>query len=314
MDISITVFLWSKRLGGFDLSKQQSEKQAKISKIGFDNLLEDIFGLNIRAMKTISVLFRKPFDYFKAARTPEWEDKYTPSFRVWFGILALLVALNFIYNNDKSVMTEAYEGMMEQLAIQIEQTHNAANERAGKPPDIVEIDTKSAARDMGKWAMVYYPFAYIPFMALAGIFIRFWGQHLSYVTRLRYLFAVVIPGTTFMFLSTFLVLVISAAHFAWLTAVMFFVIVTLDFITSFRGPFKEMPRAKRIWRSIALTVILFFVYVLGSVTATFPAMIKTMGDNVTINGEPIKRGDKTTTRSPASPEVKVPNTTSQNQQ
>jgi len=280
------------------LSEIKSEDQAKISKIGFDNLLEDIFGLNIRALKTIGVLFRKPFDYFTAARTPEWEDKYTPSFRVWFGILALLVAMNFIYNNDGSAMTEAYEGMMSQLATQMEQTQNTANEKLGKSSDIIEIDINQAAKDMGKWVMVYYPFAYIPFMALAGVILRFWGRPLTYVTRLRYLFAVVIPSTTFMFISTFLVLLISIEHIAWVTAMMFLIIIVLDFITSYRGPFKKMPKLKRIWRSTALTFILFFIYLLGSISSSIPAMVKTMTDNVIINGEPIKRGKKTLTNSP----------------
>lgn len=265
------------------MTKHHPENQATVSKIGFDNLLEDIFGLNIRALKTIGVLFRKPYDYFEAARTPEWENKYTPSFRVWFGIMALLVALNFIYNNDKSTMTQAYEGMIENIASEFQQAHNSANAKEGQASESINIDTAQAAKDMGKWVMVYYPFAYIPFMALAGIVVRFWGRSLTYVTRLRYLFAIVIPSTTFMFISTFLVLVVSAKYFAWLTAIMFVIMVALDFLTSYRGPFKDMPQKKRIWRSTAITLILFLVYVFGSMTATIPAMIKTMGDNVIIN-------------------------------
>ena len=275
------------------MTDNHSQNQPKLNKIGFDNLLEDIFGLNIRALKTIGIMFRKPVDYFKAARTPEWEDKYTPSFRVWFGIMAILVALNFIYNNDKSAMTAAYQGMVEQLATQFEHDHNAANVKNGQPPDIIDVDIDKAAIDMGKWAMVYYPFAYIPFMALAGIFVRFWGRSLTYVTRLRYLFAVTIPGVAFMFVSTFLVLVVSARYFLWLTAVMFLIIVALDFITSYRGPFRDMPRPKRLLRSAALTTILLLVYLFGSMAATFPAMIKTVGDNITVNGEPLKRGNET---------------------
>lgn len=261
---------------------QLPEQQAKVSKIGFDSLLEDIFGLNIRALKTISILFRKPHDYFLAARTVDWENKFTPSFRVWFGILALLVALNFIYNNDNSTMTKAYEGAMQQLATGFEQAHSESHSETETARRSLEIDTAQAAKDMGKWVMVYYPFAYIPFMALAGILVRFWGRPLTYVTRLRYLFAIVIPSVTFMFISTFLVLVVSASFFAWLTALLFLIILALDFMTAYRGPFKDMPQKKRLWRSAAITIILFAVYGLGSVTATIPAMIKTMKDNVVI--------------------------------
>jgi len=141
------------------LTDNHSQNQPKLNKIGFDNLLEDIFGLNIRALKTIGVMFRKPVDYFKAARTPEWEDKYTPSFRVWFGIMAILVALNFIYNNDKSAMTAAYQGMVGQLATQFEHAHNAANVKNGQPPDIIDVDIDKAAIawENGQWSIIPLP-------------------------------------------------------------------------------------------------------------------------------------------------------------
>ena len=97
------------------MSEIKSEDQAKISKIGFDNLLEDIFGLNIRALKTIGVLFKSPGKYFKAAKTPDWTDRYTPSFRVWFGLMAMLVALKFLYTTEANIMIDAYAGILEHL-------------------------------------------------------------------------------------------------------------------------------------------------------------------------------------------------------
>lgn len=35
---------------------------------GYDALLEDIFGLNMRSLRTLKTLFKAPADYFKAAR------------------------------------------------------------------------------------------------------------------------------------------------------------------------------------------------------------------------------------------------------
>lgn len=256
------------------------EQQPKINRIGFDNLLEDIFGLNIRALKTIKVLLTSPFKYFEAARTPEWENKYTPSFRVWFGLIAMLVALNFIYNNDRSAMTGAYQSLMDQVVSDYSRGYNATQADHNHPPVEFRIDEKAAAKDLAKWIMVYFPFAYIPFMALAGLVVRFWGQSLTYVTRLRYLFAVIIPSTTFMFLTTFLVLVIGPELLSWLSVGLILFILIVDFATAYRGPFKGMDKAKRLWRSFALAAVLFIVYIFGSLTATIPAFIKTLNDNI----------------------------------
>ncbi len=261
---------------------ESNNSQPGISKIGLDNLLEDIFGLNIRALKTIGVLFKSPFNYFEAARTPEWENKYTPSFRVWFGLVAMLVALNFIYNNDRSAMTSGYTDVIEQMIPEITKGVQAAKAKAGEPPVQISLDAGKAAKDMGKWVMVYYPFAYIPFMALIGIFVRFWGRQVTYVTRLRYLFGVVVPSVAFMLLSTFFFIFISTESLMWISALSIICVMALDFITAYRGPFKAMDAGKRLWRTSALTLILFLVYVLGTIFATVPAMLKSIGDNLIV--------------------------------
>ncbi len=42
--------------------------QPRASRIGFDNLLEDVFGLNIRSFKTLGTVIRALARYFSAAR------------------------------------------------------------------------------------------------------------------------------------------------------------------------------------------------------------------------------------------------------
>jgi len=240
-------------------------EQAVINRVGFDNLLEDIFGLNIRALKTIGVLFKSPAKYFKAAKTPDWTDRYTPSFRVWFGLMALLVALKFLYTSDTNIMIDAYSGMMEQVKAGI----NSSNTE--KP---VEFDTRLAARELLKWIMVFFPFAYIPVMALAAIMYRAWTEKLSYVTRLRFLFGTVIPSAFITILITLSTIFIDAKIFATIAAISFLVMIVLDFITAYRGPYAHVTSgAARLGRSLGLTAMLSVIYFAASFIATIPAFI-----------------------------------------
>jgi len=243
----------------------KSTEQAVINRIGFDNLLEDIFGLNIRALKTIWALFKMPVKYFKAAKTPDWIDSYTPSFRVWFGLMALFVGLKFLYATETNIMIDAFTGMMEQIKTSI----NSSN-----PDKPANFDTTLAAQEFLKWMTVYFPFAYIPVIALLAIVYRAWTEHLSYVTRLRFLFGTVIPSTVMIILVTLSTVFIKAKIFMAISAITVFLMVFLDFITAYRGPYGHVKSGgERVGRSLVLTAVLFIVYYIASFIAMIPAFI-----------------------------------------
>lgn len=63
-------------------NNSNSKQKQSADGLGVDDLVEDIFGLNWRGLKTIWTLFTRPALYFEAAKTPKWQDRYTPSFRV----------------------------------------------------------------------------------------------------------------------------------------------------------------------------------------------------------------------------------------
>ena len=59
--------------------------QLKSRKVGGDDLIEDMFGLNLRGLKTLWVMFASPRKGYEAARSPDWMDRsYTPSIRLLF--------------------------------------------------------------------------------------------------------------------------------------------------------------------------------------------------------------------------------------
>ena len=43
------------------------------SKFGSDEFFYDIFGINIKGLKSAWTLIRRPAEYFDAARLPDWE-------------------------------------------------------------------------------------------------------------------------------------------------------------------------------------------------------------------------------------------------
>lgn len=250
---------------GKDLKSTKPETQAVINRIGFDNLLEDIIGLNIRAFKTIGTLFKSPAKYFSAAKTPDWGDRYTPSFRVWFGIMALLAALKFLYTSDTNIMIDAYTGMMEQVKAGNNKFHPE------KPHD---FDTRLAAQELLKWMVIYFPFAYIPTMALVAIVYRAWTEKLTYVTRLRFLFGTAIPSSFILFLITISTIFINAKIFMAISAVSIIAMISLDFVTAYRGPYAHVTsHPARIGRSLGLTILLSIVYFTASFIAMLPAYI-----------------------------------------
>ncbi|MEP3892241.1 MAG: hypothetical protein ABJN69_17410 [Hellea sp.] len=237
--------------------------QAVINRVGFDSLLEDIFGLNIRAIKTIGVLFKAPSKYFKAAKAPDWVNQFTPSFRVWFGLMALLAALKFLYTSDDNAMVQAYVGLMEQLKTDLNSAH---------PDSPKDFDTLTAGKDLLKWIFVYFPFIYIPIMALLAVIYRAWTENLTYVTRLRFIFGTVIPSSVFTVFITIATVFLSASAFSFVAIVSYGAMVFLDFTTAFRGPYAHVKStASRIGRSLALTATLLFVYVLTALIAMMPA-------------------------------------------
>jgi len=218
----------------------------EISKIGFEEFLEDVFGLNIRSAKSLWVTFKKPENYFKAAKSADWQQTYTPSLRLWLGLMALMVALQFIWAKpDGSFMQLMKEGMIGGLT--------AGIESGGKPAKLEGIDFDILFLEMMKTNTLIYPFIFITAMSLLAFVYRAWGESLSYVVRQRFIFAVILPGTVIGLISTILITFTSGDTYKFISFAQFLFIIGLYFITAYRGPYAHMEGGEKIGRSIFLS-------------------------------------------------------------
>jgi len=78
-------------------------------RVGSDEFFYDIFGVNIKGLKSIWTLLRRPAEYFDAARLPDWGGEHWPSIRIWLGLMGILVALQFLWASESSEMTAMFQ-------------------------------------------------------------------------------------------------------------------------------------------------------------------------------------------------------------
>lgn len=250
----------------------QSTAQPQIDKIGIDNFLDDLFGMNIKGLKTIWVLLISPAKYFKAAKTPAWLDLYTPSFRVWFGITALSAGMKFLWAGEKAPMRELYADQMQMI---VNQAISKA-EATGRSLDVASFDAGASADYLLKLMFLITPFVTIFLVALLAVVYRAWGEKLSYIVRLRNCFAIIITGSAFGFVTAFLTLIVPQSIFMQITWLMLFIMFGLYFVTAYRGAYRHLETGQRIGYSVAITALMAFIVMLSSFIAIIAAMILTV--------------------------------------
>lgn len=217
---------------------------------GLDALAEDVFGLNVRGIKTIWHLISKPSEVFAAARDVNWEGRFTPSIRLYFSLIALLIFFQFIWAGEQSYMREAFRMQFEQMQTMPE-FRNVHIERATD----LAIDTY----------LILSPIVIGVCLLLTACCIFVWGKGTSFVTRIRLFFAALIPNTT---LSLFLTM---AGSFAPIEQSMMLAIVTfismfvINGITVYRGLKPVHSGVSRVWRALTFTCIAMISITLAGV-------------------------------------------------
>jgi len=217
-------------------------------KIGLEEFLEDVFGLNIRSAKTILAMFKTPAIYFQAAKTKDWQQRFTPSLRLWLGLMTVSVALQFFWARpDGSLMQMLKQGLEVGF-------NYGVKARGGSEVDFTGFDFDTAMTAVMKLNSLIYPFIFVTIMSLLAFTYRAWGQTLTYVVRQRYIFAVIVPATVFGLASTILMTFASAEVYKVIGIIQFFVIAALYFITAYRGPYAHMDGGEKTGRSIFLSI------------------------------------------------------------
>jgi len=237
--------------------------------LGRDEFLYDLIGINIIGIKSLGVLFRRPADYFKAALTPDWEGKYWPSMRMWFGLMTLMIGLQFIWASESSEMT----AMFRTLAGTIADGAIAGAERDGKTLDFSAFDRVDAGKRMFKTYIFIYPFFFIAFMCLLGFIFRGWEQKLPFIARVRYIFAIIVPGSVIGLITTFLMLPFKGQAYQTASFVVMGLIFATYWVTAYRGAYVSSPKGTRIGMSFVIALLILITLTLAQFIAMMLSLI-----------------------------------------
>lgn len=213
--------------------------------LSMDTMAEDLFGLNIRGVRTLGTIWVHPRRYFQAAKAQDWEDKYTPSIRLWLSFFALFSALKVWWGSHNDGLIEAYAAGYAQAGLPLPQGMTYE-----------DIGTEAIL-----WVFSLWPVLEIVSMILLSLVYPFWGERTSVSLRQRYLFAVIVPNASLMPLYLIVMMFVPAGMQALYALMLAPVTLLINFQTGYRGAFGQVSGMGRVWRAglLALTVVMLSV-------------------------------------------------------
>ncbi len=238
-----------------DVTSAVSAAQASVKDVSFDELLDDTLGLSFKSLRSIWLLFKNPASYFSAAKSPFWHNSFSPSFRIYAGLMALSTGMRFLYRDENSPMVKLYSQLFQQVK--------------DKPPLNVDpemIDPTAMAITTLKWYILIAPFAMIASYVLLGLIYWGYGEKLNAVVRIRYVFASMIPASVAGFLMIFPIFYFPEALTGPMSAFSMLAMFGLIFLTSYRGAFQAVPtQGGRIGRATALSALIMLFMIISVV-------------------------------------------------
>lgn len=221
-----------------------NKPENNLTEAGREEIMTATIGFNFKFIRSIWDLFRRPSEYFQAAKTPNWQNRYTPSFTILIGISAIIMALDFIWAREDG----SYMKAMAQQTVDKNGTPLSDN------PEFMKTLTELVG-----FANVISTPIYIGLIIILAWLFRAWGEKLPFVVRLRYLVATVIPGTILGSLIIFASPISSTAIYMALTYLFTFAMFAAVFITSLRGAYHALPSLPAIGRSTLLTGLIIIL-------------------------------------------------------
>ena len=237
------------------MERSTSDKQP--SDLSIDSITEDIFGLNIRGIKSILTLWHRPKAYFTAARTPDWNDKYTPSIRLWLSFFALFSALKFWWLGSNEGMIGAFETGFAESGMQL-------------APDVTYRDVASETVLL---VFSWVPILQIVFMIFLSLIYTAWGERTTLALRQRYLFAVMIPSASIMPIFLTIMLLVPQSMISAYGVLLAIVSFGIDFQAGYRGGFSNVSKSGRAWRAGILAFILVMINTLTAIAVQIAGII-----------------------------------------
>jgi hypothetical protein len=259
---------------------QPIESQPRFRDVQFDELLEDIFGLSGRSLRTIKALIFKPVEYFQAAKHPFWKNAYSPSFRIFLGLVAISTALKYFYASEDGALFKFFETFLtEALSEEIDDLSEL-----GLDPSL--FDVKDAVRrTLQSFFLLSTPLSIAFFLIVAALF-RSFGEKLRFVVRARFIFAILIPLAALGLISAIGMIILPAGWVEITSNLNMVLSIILMAVTAYRGAFSSVPsKLGRLGRSVGLTALISFMYTLASAIALGEGMYKSgyeFGERVAI--------------------------------
>ena len=231
--------------------------------MSIDELLDDTIGFSFKSVRSIWTLFKNPLEYFTAAKAPFWQNRFSPSFRIYAGLIALSTGMKFIYRDEKSPMVQLYKQQFEMIKADVASRPDPSDKLNAE-----NMDTTVMALTTLKWYILIGPLITMFTFCLLGLIYRGFGEKLNPVVRIRYIFATMIPASFVSFIAV-LPMYFSPPQFAGITSFLGLgLMLVMLWITAYRGAFQAVTtKAGRAGRATGLSALIFFFMMASAVVA-----------------------------------------------
>ena len=214
-----------------------------------DLLVEDIAGLNLRGLRTISDMFVRPKTVFAAARDADWDRNYTPSIRLVFSFLVLMTVLRFFWADDTGVFGALF-------------AENLRN---------IGYDETRAAQETRRVFNAFlgvFPITVILLHLTMAWSLRIWGPGTPAVMRIRYYFLTIVPSIVISTLSLLCVPALTPSVLVVWSIAIVLIAMMFDATTFWRSVTIKRSGGQIAWRALLLAYASTTVTLFGS-TLTF---------------------------------------------
>jgi len=220
--------------------KPDNQTAATAPQPNLDSFIEDVFGLNVRGLKTLWQLVIGPKTVFESARITDWRSRYTPTLRLTFSVITVFMLLSFFWASEDGII---YQTILAQL-------EEAAKTNPDMPPPGDILESYFAAYSFA------YPFVYMLIHSLIGAVVFLWGPRTSWVTRIRLYFALLAMGMTFSLFSILLMPMIEREGFGLYTLVSMGLTYLIYGLTYVRGMWGSYSPVGLALRALAVAFII----------------------------------------------------------
>lgn len=242
--------------------------------MGSEEFLYDLIGINITGIKSLGTLITRPKLYFDAALSVDWQGRYWPSMRLWFGLMTILIGLQFLWASESSEMTAMFRALVTSII-------DGASQAAARDNVVLDFSAYSieeAGKKTFKTWIFIYPFFFVAFMCFLAFIFRGWERKLPFVARTRFIFAIIVPGSIIGLLATFLMLPLKGGAYQTASFVTLGATFLAYWITAYRGAYAHCDKGTAIGMSLVVSILIIVTLFLAQLTSMILSLFSAGAD------------------------------------